>query len=134
MTMEYPQARKEEVVEEFHGKKIADPYRWMEGTDDPELTSWIEAQNKLVDEYINENDRLKYKKLFLKLYDSARYSVPNARGDKYFYTKNEGLQPQPVLYMKEEEQIVQIFDPNTLSELPPCRLPAHYYCFPSFDS
>ncbi len=116
--MEYPKARKEKIIDDFHGVKIEDPYRWMEGTSDPELMPWIEAQNKLVDEYIDKSDLEKYKKRLSELFNYPRYSVPIVRGDKYFYTKNDGLQPQGILYMKVgingEPKVV--FDPNTLSE------------------
>jgi prolyl oligopeptidase len=46
MTINYPQTRREDFVEEIHGLRIPDPYRWMENLEDDEIRGWIEAQNK----------------------------------------------------------------------------------------
>jgi prolyl oligopeptidase len=115
----YPEAAKQDVVEDYHGTKVADPYRWLEDPDSPETQAWVAAENELTRSYVDTyaareaiEDRLK------KLFDYERYSLPTRRGDRYFFSRNDGLQNQSVLYMQKtlggEETLV--LDPNKLSE------------------
>ena len=115
---DYPQAKKVDVVENYHGTKVADPYRWMEDLDSPELKAWIDAENTLTHNYINAvPDREKIKARMTELYNYPRYSVPFRCGKSYFYSLNNGLQNQSVVYMVEsgKNDSSVVIDPNTLS-------------------
>ncbi|HSI89384.1 MAG TPA: prolyl oligopeptidase family serine peptidase [Pyrinomonadaceae bacterium] len=115
----YPEARKGDVVEDYHGVKVADPYRWLEETGSTETQAWIEAQNKLTNEYlgtISQRDALR--KRFTELWNYERISAPSKVGDKYIYSKNDGLQNQSVLYITDsvDDPGRVFFDPNKLSD------------------
>lgn len=115
----YPTSRKIEQTDEYHGIKIADPYRWLEDPDSEETKAWIEAQNQVTFAYLSEIPaREKIKQRLTQLWDYEKYSIPFKQGDRYFYFKNDGLQNQSVLYtltsLDGEAQV--LIDPNTLSE------------------
>lgn len=115
----YPPARTVNTVDDFHGTKVADPYRWMENEEDPELKQWIEEQNALTSGYLQGVPaRDVFKKRLTELWNYPRFSVPFRRGNRYFFSKNDGLQNQSVVYMQEgltgDPRVV--IDPNTLSE------------------
>ncbi len=114
----YPEAKREAVVEDYHGTKVADPYRWLENLDSPESREWIEAENKLTFGYLEripERDEIKAR--LTELWDYERYGLPTKRGGRYVYSKNDGLQNQNVLYtvksLNEEPRV--LLDPNKLS-------------------
>src|SRR5262245_53870129 len=116
----YPKAKKVDQVDDFHGTKVSDPYRWMEDTNSPETQAWIEQENKITEAYlgsISERDHLR--KRFTELWNYERYSAPTKVADGfYIYSKNDGLQNQSVLYrtssIKDPGKV--FFDPNKLSE------------------
>lgn len=115
----YPSARKANVVENYHGTKVADPYRWMENPNDPETQAWVEAENRLTFAYLNSIPaREKIEQRLTELWDYPKYSLPRKKGDYYFYRKNEGLQNQSVLYVQEglDGEARVLLDPNKLSE------------------
>ena len=115
----YPEAAKQDVTEDYHGTKVADPYRWLEDPDSKETQEWVGKENEITRAYIDSygaregiEDRLKT------LFNYERYSLPDRQGDRYFFTKNDGLQNQAVLYMQSVsggEPVVVVLDPNTLS-------------------
>ena len=118
VAIRYPTARRGDQSDDFHGRQVADPYRWLEDTDNPETRAWIEAENKITFDFLNAiperpaiHDRL------TTLWNYERYGIPTARGDRYFYSRNDGLQNQSVLYvaasLDDEPQV--LLDPNTLS-------------------
>ncbi len=114
----YPQARQADVVDDYHGTLVADPYRWMEAPDAAETQAWIEAQNKLTRAYLDAIPaQKKLKQRLTELWNYPRYGVPSRHGDLYYYSKNDGLQNQSVLYsveqLREEPEVV--LDPNTWS-------------------
>src|SRR5438270_12879575 len=114
----YPVAHKTEVVDDYHGTKVADPYRWLEDLDSPETKAWVEAENKLTFDYLNQiPERAAIKTRLTKLWNYERYGVPYKEGGRYFYTKNDGLQNQSVLYTVPtlEAQPRVLLDPNKLS-------------------
>ena len=114
----YPPARKSERVDEYHGVKVADPYRWLEDPDSAETRAWIEGQNKLTYGYLNNiPEREKIKARITKLWNFEKYGTPYKDGGRYFFSKNDGLQNQSVLYtMKNLTDVPKVLlDPNKLS-------------------
>lgn len=115
----YPPARRADVVDEYHGVSVADPYRWLETADSEETRRWVEAQNALTRDFVlahPDYDRLAA--LLKKRWDHPRYTVPERFGDWFWYQRNDGLQDQAVLYRSRldgggEEAVL---DPNALSE------------------
>jgi prolyl oligopeptidase len=117
-TFVYPTAKKVDQIDDYHGVKIADPYRWLEDPDSADSRAWIEAQNKLTFGFLNEiPERAKIKDRLTKLWNYEKYTPPFKEGDRYFYFKNDGLQNQNVLYTVKslggEPRV--LLDPNKLS-------------------
>ncbi len=98
----YLTTRKIEHVDDYHGTKVADPYRWLEDETSPETAAWIEAQNAVTFPYL---ERIPYRQKLLErvmqLNDYERYSAPSRKGAYFFFSKNEGLQNQSVLFIQE---------------------------------
>ena len=119
MSLKYPESKAEDFIEEIHGHKIADPYRWMEDLDSPEVREWIEAQNDLTFGFLEKIPlREKIQKRMTELWNYEKMSPPFKRGGRYFYFFNDGLQNQDVLYWMEnlDGEPKVLIDPNTLSE------------------
>jgi len=115
----YPETRRDDVVDEYHGKKISDPYRWLENADSEETVRWVELQNSLTESFLSaDSARDRIREDLTKLWNYPKYSVTRKEGDRYFFSKNDGLQNQPVLYMQRtlDSTPVKILDPNELSE------------------
>ncbi|HEV2125219.1 MAG TPA: S9 family peptidase, partial [Chloroflexota bacterium] len=115
----YPNTPAVDVVDDFHGTPVADPYRWMEESEAPGLADWIGAQNALTFSLIRAGgtrDRL-HRRL-TELWDYPKFSVLRREADRYFYWKNSGLQNQPELYMQSSVRAepVSVLNPNVLSE------------------
>ncbi len=114
----YPMARKSDQIDDFHGTKVADPYRWLEDLDSPETKAWVAAENKLTFDYLNQiSERAAIKTRLTKLWNFERYDVPEKNGGRYFFKKNDGLQNQYVLYTVDtlNGQPRVLLDPNKLS-------------------
>jgi prolyl oligopeptidase len=115
----YPQARQDAtVVEDYHGTKVADPYRWLEDPDSPESRAWIEAQNKITFGFLEKIPaREKIEKRLTELWNYERFGVPYREGGRYFITRNDGLQNQSVLYSMDAlgGDLKLLLDPNKLS-------------------
>ena len=114
----YPPARKGDVVDDYHGTKVADPYRWLEDVDSPETRSWVEAENRVTFAYLEQiPERERIRRRLTALWDYPKYGAPFKKGGRYFFFKNSGLQNQAVLYTQSaltaEPEI--LLDPNTLS-------------------
>ncbi len=114
----YPKAKTVDQVDDYHGTKVADPYRWLEDTDSPDTLAWVEAENKLTFSYL---DQIPYRgaihNRLEKLWNYERFSVPEQQGGRYFYQHNNGLQNQNVLLVAESLNAEPrlLLDPNTLS-------------------
>src|SRR5215467_8580419 len=114
----YPVARKGDQVDDYHGVKVADPYRWLEDLDSAETRQWVEAENKLTFAFLNSiPERAGIRDRLTKLWDFEKYGVPFKQGNRYFYSRNSGLQNQSVLYTVNslEAQPQEVLDPNVLS-------------------
>jgi prolyl oligopeptidase len=122
----YPSARKSDVVDDYHGVRVPDPYRWLEDPDGPETVEWVEAENRLTQSLLQGPARDALVQRLTKLYDFPRTSVPARRGPYYFFTHNTGLQDQPVLYVQEGAHGTRrvLIDPNTMRGNGPVALTA----------
>ncbi len=116
----YPESKKGDVVDTYHGTKVADPYRWLE--DDvrtsKEVAEWVEAQNKATNAYLETiPERGAIKKRITELFNYEKFSAPSKNGGKYFFSKNDGLQNQSVLFMQDllNAEPKLVLDPNTLT-------------------
>jgi prolyl oligopeptidase len=115
----YPPTRRADQVDDYHGAKVTDPYRWLEDASSPETREWIEAQNQLTFGYLHEiPERDRIRERLTRLWDYEKYGVPFREGRRYFYTKNDGLQNQSVLYVTEafDKAPHVLLDPNALSK------------------
>jgi len=117
--MGYPKAKKVDQVDEYHGVKVYDPYRWMEDTTSADTQSWIEQQNKITSAYLETiPEREKIKTRLTELWDYERYGAPSKIAEGfYIYSKNDGLQNQSVWYRAKsiDDEGEVFFDPNKLS-------------------
>jgi prolyl oligopeptidase len=116
---EYPKAHTVEQIDEYHGVKVADPYRWLENPDAPESVAWIEAQNRITQAYLGGvPERSGIQARLTKLWDYEKFGMPFKEGGKYFYSYNTGLQAQSVYFVADrlggEGRV--LLDPNTLSK------------------
>ncbi len=114
----YPITRKVDQVDDYHGTRIDDPFRWLEDDTSAETKAWVEAQNQVTFGYL---DRIPYRDALrarlTELVDYPRYSAPVVKAQWHLFTKNDGLQNQAVYYLKEGQSgtPVVLIDPNTLS-------------------
>jgi prolyl oligopeptidase len=115
----YPQAKKVEQIDDYHGMKVSDPYRWLEDTESAESRAWIDAENALTNSYLETitPQRQMIKDRLTKLWNYEKYSAPSKVGNFYIYTKNDGLQNQSVLYIADSitDSGHVFFDPNKLT-------------------
>ena len=117
-SLQYPETRMVDHIDTYHGTEVPDPYRWLEDDTSAETAKWVEAQNKVTFAYL---EQIPFRKqLFArlqKLYDYAKYSSPSRKGDYYFFSKNDGLQNQSVLYIQKgiDGKPEVLLDPNTWS-------------------
>jgi len=114
----YPDARRSDHVDDYFGHRVADPYRWMEDLDSPETQAWVAAERALTGgELAKMPERAPIQHRLTELWNYARYGLPLKRGGHYFYTKNDGLQNQAVLYVQDslEAPPRALVDPNALA-------------------
>ena len=117
--LKYPPTTKTNVVDDYHGTTVTDPYRWLEDDNSPATKDWVAAQNKVTFGYLNAiPGRTAIKARLTKLWNFERYGVPFKEGGHYFYSRNDGLQNQSVLYTVESLTATPrvLLDPNTLSK------------------
>ncbi|MCA1651568.1 MAG: prolyl oligopeptidase family serine peptidase, partial [Acidobacteria bacterium] len=116
--IQYPATRKADHVDTYHGVTVPDPYRWLEDDNAPETAAWVEAQNKVTFPYL---ERIPYRTQFQQrvkeLNKYEKYSAPSRKGPYFFFSKNEGLQNQSVLFIQKglDGPPEVLIDPNTWS-------------------
>lgn len=114
----YPSAMRGEHVDEFHGVRVADPYRWMEDIDSQATRAWVEAQAKLSRGYLDAIPvRQDIRDRLTRIWNFERWTPPEHFGGYWFYSHNDGLQNQSVLYVASDPGAKSrvLLDPNTLS-------------------
>jgi prolyl oligopeptidase len=100
---DYPPALRSDHVDDYHGTKVADPYRWLEDLDSPQTTAWVTAQNQLTFGFLEKlPQRAAFRERLTKLWNYERIGVPEKEGGRYFFSKNSGLQNQAVYYVQEK--------------------------------
>ena len=109
--IEYPKTKRVDQVDDFHGTKVADPFRWLE--DDvrtsKDVAAWVEAQNKVTFDYLKSiPEREKLQKRLTELWDYEKFSLPSKEGGRYFIRKNDGLQNQAVLYTLDRRKSTRL--------------------------
>jgi prolyl oligopeptidase len=117
-TLPYPQTRKVDTVTTYFGTKVADPYRWLENDQAADTKAWVQAENKVTQDYLGKipyrdaiRDRL------TKLWNYEKYSAPTKEGKYTYFSKNTGLQSQSVVYRQLGTGAPEVFlDPNTFSK------------------
>jgi prolyl oligopeptidase len=119
--LKYPDTPRGPQVDDYHGTKVADPYRWLE--DDvrtsKDVAAWVEEENKVTNAYLAAiPQRESIRKRLTELWNYEKYSAPSKEGGKYFFTKNDGLQNQSVLYVQDTLTAAPkvVLDPNTWSK------------------
>ncbi|WP_291945515.1 prolyl oligopeptidase family serine peptidase [Chitinophaga sp.] len=116
--IKYPETKKIDVTDDYHGTKIADPYRWLEDDNSPETKAWVEAQNKVTQDYLSKISFRNDVKIRLEeLLNYPKTSAPFKKGKYYYFYKNDGLQNQSVLYRSTTPGgTAEVFiDPNKLN-------------------
>lgn len=118
-TLPYPTARMDSVVDDYHGVRVADPYRWLEDDNSQQTAEWVAAENAVTSDFMSQIPyREKIKTRLTQLWDYPKEGTPIEVGEYFFFFKNDGLQNQSVLYyQKSLNGAAEIFlDPNALSE------------------
>ncbi len=118
-TLSYPDSKPGKTVDTLHDIKVPDPYRWLEDLNSDQTSAWVKAQNSLTDSYLDTiSGRQALKNHLTKLWNVERLGVPSFEGGSYFFSKNNGLQNQSVLYSSKSLDLepTVLLDPNKLSK------------------
>lgn len=117
--IEYPTTQVVKQIDDYHGTKIADPYRWLEDDNSKETKTWVENENKTTEKYLNSiPNRSQIKERLTALWNFNKMSIPYKKGKRYFSFRNDGLQNQAVFCLQNSllDNPDVILDPNTLSK------------------
>ncbi|MDR0364607.1 MAG: prolyl oligopeptidase family serine peptidase [Bacteroidales bacterium] len=115
---DYPGTKKQNVVDEYFGTKVEDPYRWLEYDTAADVKTWVAAENVVTDKYLASIPfREALNKKLTAIWNFPKYGTPFKKGNRYFFMKNDGLQNQYVLYTQTglDAEPEVLLDPNTLS-------------------
>lgn len=117
MVLEYPETNRVDVVDEYFGIDVEDPYRWLEDDMSEETAAWVKAQNEVTFGYLNQiSFRNEINQRLSNLWNFERISAPFVEGDYTYYYKNDGLQNHSVVYREKDGKEEIFLDPNTFSE------------------
>jgi prolyl oligopeptidase len=114
----YPESRRGDVVDDYHGTRIQDPYRWLEDLNSAETKGWITSQNVVTNALLEKiPQREQIRRRLTELWNYPRVSVPQREAGQLYYRRNSGLQKQAPLYARASLQAEPklLLDPNTLS-------------------
>jgi len=114
----YPKTIQTNQVDDYGGVKVSDPYRWLEDDNSAGTKAWVEAQNKVTFGYLDKiPERKNIRDRLTRLWSYERYGIPFKEGGHYFFTRNDGLQNQSVLYTVDslEAKPRVLLDPNKLT-------------------
>jgi prolyl oligopeptidase len=116
--IQYPETKKGETVDVYFDTKVSDPYRWLEDDKSDETGAWVKAENKVTYGYLDQIPfREELKKRMEKLWNYEKIGAPHIEGKFTYYSKNNGLQNQSVVYRKDKSGKEEVFlDPNTFSK------------------
>jgi len=117
--MPYPETARGEVVDNYFGTEVADPYRWLEDDNSEATAAWVEAENAVTQDYLRQIPfREAIKERLTELWNYPKEGAPRKYGDYYYFYKNDGLQNQSVLYRQSApgSEAELFLDPNALSE------------------
>ena len=106
-------------VDEYHGTKVADPYRWLEEAADPEVRAWVDGQNAATNAWLGRvPEREALRERLTTLWNFERFGVPRREGGRLFYTRNDGLQNQATLLVEDSPGAAPrtLLDPNGMSK------------------
>jgi prolyl oligopeptidase len=118
-TLSYPDSKPGKTVDTLHDIKVPDPYRWLEDLNSDQTSTWVKAQSSLTDSYLDAiPGRKALENHLTKLWNVERFGVPSFEGGYYFFSKNNGLQNQSVLYSTKSLDLepTVLLDPNKLSK------------------
>ena len=115
--LQYPPAPRGDAVDDFHGVKVADPYRWLENAGSKETQAWVRAEHALTASFVAGQARERIEGELTRLWNYPKFTLPHREGDRYFFEKNDGLQNQDVVYRLDKlgGEPAVVLDPNTLS-------------------
>jgi prolyl oligopeptidase len=114
----YPETKRGDVVDDYFGTKVPDPYRWLEDDNAPEVAAWVEAENKVTFGYLDKiSYRPQLKDRLTKLLNYPKFTAPTRRGENFIFSKNDGLQNQNVFYIQKglDGTPELLLDPNKFS-------------------
>jgi prolyl oligopeptidase len=117
-SLHYPAAHREDVVDDYFGTKISDPYRWLEEAGNTDAASWVKAQSTLASESLERLPEHKaIRRRLEELWSYSRTDVPWREAGRIFFTERSGDEPQPALYMQERVSSTprKILDPKDIS-------------------
>lgn len=117
--IKYPETAKVDVTDGYFGTEVADPYRWLENDTAPEVLEWVKQENAITREYLDKIPfREQLKQRLTELSNYEKFGTPFKKHGKYYYFRNDGLQNQSVLYVKESlnGDTKVVLDPNRLSD------------------
>jgi prolyl oligopeptidase len=117
--LKYPQTAMLDVVDEYFGVLVPDPFQWLEDDNSPETKAWVEEQNKVTFDYLGRIPfRERLRERLTELWDFERYTTPFWQGSYYFYFKNDGMQNHSVLYVREgiDGESRMLIDPNQMCQ------------------
>ena len=119
LPLDYPEARRSDHTDDYFGTSVADPYRWMEDLEAREVDDWVESENKIATPFLEGLEgHGDIQARLTDLWNYERFGIPSKEGGLYFFSRNDGLQDQDVLFVAEslEAEPRVLIDPNGFSE------------------
>ena len=115
----YPETERGDVVDNYFGTEVADPYRWLEDDNSEATAAWVKAENEVTFDYLSKIPfRNAIKERLTELWNYPKESAPTKKGDWFYFSRNDGLQNQSVIYRRAtpEAEAEVFLDPNKLSD------------------